>query len=357
MRPLKPGTPLLQIGQDRQRLRNLERRSAGPWVYVGTYPTDADTRPESPAYQNGWGPEGGGAQRPRFRWLLGGGIEIQGCFTGGAYGTVAFTLPTGYAPDDQTLFLAGTDAASNVIIFQIDPSGDVTILGPGTATATVGAGSITTTDLADGSVTTPKLADGAVTTVKIADGAVTSAKIADGTIATADLADGAVTSAKIADGTIATIDLADGAVTGAKLEDDGVTAGTYGDAAHVAEVTIDSKGRVTTAVATAIQIAEAAVTGLVADLASLTSSIAAKISSSLFTAKGDVLVATAAGTPTNVAVGADGDVLTADSTQAAGVRWAAPSSGGVGSAFSPLVDGANAALIFDSTGDVVTAPD
>jgi hypothetical protein len=48
---------------------------------------------------------------------------------------------------------------------------------------------------------------------------------------------------------------------------------------------------------------------------------------STFTAKGSIAAATGASTPANVAVGANGTVLTADSTAATGVAWATPSSG------------------------------
>ncbi len=48
---------------------------------------------------------------------------------------------------------------------------------------------------------------------------------------------------------------------------------------------------------------------------------------SLFDAKGDIIVATADNMPTRLAVGTDGQVLTADSTQASGTKWATSSAG------------------------------
>lgn len=58
--------------------------------------------------------------------------------------------------------------------------------------------------------------------------------------------------------------------------------------------------------------------------------LVAKLDKSVAVAKGDVLVATGAATVSRVAVGTNAQVLTADSTQASGVKWATPVAGGGG---------------------------
>lgn len=53
------------------------------------------------------------------------------------------------------------------------------------------------------------------------------------------------------------------------------------------------------------------------------------IQNTIVDAKGDLIGATAADTPARLAVGTNGQVLTADSTAATGLAWATPSAGGM----------------------------
>lgn len=72
--------------------------------------------------------------------------------------------------------------------------------------------------------------------------------------------------------------------------------------------------------ASALEDLEARVAGYADTVAA---GIAAGIAPTLLDAKGDLIVASADNTPARLAVGSNGQVLTADSSQATGVKWAA----------------------------------
>lgn len=61
----------------------------------------------------------------------------------------------------------------------------------------------------------------------------------------------------------------------------------------------------------------------------LKTQIDAQIPDSLLTTKGDIIAATGASTPARLGVGTDAHVLTADSTAATGMKWAAVAGGGM----------------------------
>jgi hypothetical protein len=63
------------------------------------------------------------------------------------------------------------------------------------------------------------------------------------------------------------------------------------------------------------------------DFTWVTSDDANAIQNAIVDAKGDLIAATAADTPARLAVGTNGQILTADSTAATGLKWAAASSG------------------------------
>lgn len=82
------------------------------------------------------------------------------------------------------------------------------------------------------------------------------------------------------------------------------------------------------AAATAIQTINGTITG---PAATVGASDVGAVAASIGTTKGDLLAATGAAVFSRIGVGSNGQVLTADSTQSAGVKWASPSAAGAAS--------------------------
>jgi hypothetical protein len=80
------------------------------------------------------------------------------------------------------------------------------------------------------------------------------------------------------------------------------------------------------------------------DFTWVTSDDANAIQNTIVDAKGDLIGATAADTPARLAVGTNGQILTADSTAATGLAWATASSGGMTSIASGSLTGTSVVL-------------
>lgn len=89
--------------------------------------------------------------------------------------------------------------------------------------------------------------------------------------------------------------------------------------------------------------------------AALTGTASGNIANTLTTTKGDIIAASAASAPARVAVGSDGQVLTADAASTSGVKWADASGGGITVGTTTSNGGSNVLLKTDSGGKVNNA--
>lgn len=128
--------------------------------------------------------------------------------------------------------------------------------------------------------------------------------------------------------------LAVGACVAVKKVDASANVVTVQVAASPAGQTIGGQAAATTTISTQYQIVELAYNtatnwAIVGGQLALPSLDARMVTRATFTTKGDLIAASAAGVIARLGVGTDGQVLTADSTQTLGVKWAAASGGGV----------------------------
>lgn len=225
--------PVQRPGEERnfteifQRLEDIERFPPGRWIYVGTYPTDADTTPDSPPFENGWTNVGGGSRRLRFRRNSDWSLDIAGTVTGGASGTVVTTLnPLYRISEDEEAPGVGGDwllQATGELIFTASEGGDTC-----DACAEIAAHIADTVDAHMAS---------AVGFVGSSDNPTDNVQDAiDYLLALID-AGGAPSGP--AGGKLS------GFYPNPDLADTAVTPGTYGDATNVGQFTVDADGRIT----------------------------------------------------------------------------------------------------------------
>lgn len=129
-RPIQEPTTLREVGSlgfrnDQITFRDL----SGVWVYVGTYPGDPDTIALSPPFENSWDNVGDPYQRMSFCVDGTGAVHIRGKVTGGADGTVVFTLPDLYRPPKNERFTGATDDPLSICTWEIASNGEVTFVG------------------------------------------------------------------------------------------------------------------------------------------------------------------------------------------------------------------------------------
>lgn len=137
-RPLYEPSHDTRIATAHRELQRLKRRGAGRWVYPGGVPAgDPGGVDGSGSYgwQNSWGDTGDGSSvadgLTRYRFLLGGGLELAINAAGGEIGTVMFSLLENYwfyGEGKQTF--AAVDDNGDFACYTIVPQpGNLTVAG------------------------------------------------------------------------------------------------------------------------------------------------------------------------------------------------------------------------------------
>jgi hypothetical protein len=123
-----------RLNSAEERIRELQKHGPGPWVYVGTFPTDTLTTYWSPHWEHSFVHVTG--RKVAFRWGLDGSLEFIGQLdltAGAVTGTVAFTLPTDWRGETFDfpfpVFTGGTDWIAAVMSVDGD-SGTCTVYWP-----------------------------------------------------------------------------------------------------------------------------------------------------------------------------------------------------------------------------------
>ena len=282
----------------------------GRWYYAtpvspAPSPSSSDQAlydPRNKPFQNGWAnaalADGISYSPLRYRLKANGRGQIQGAIDGGALGTVCVTLPSQLWPEETvTDVISSVDGTRSMTVKISATNGDVTVIGFPQGSVVLSDNQVTTSTIADGAVTEAKIGLADVTTDDVS-----SAKHGFAPKSPADATkflNGAATPAyaQVKDSDLSTSDITTNDVSTTK----------HGFAPKAPNDTSKFlRGDGTWAVA-------GGVTSVVA-------------SDAIWDVKGDLAVGTGADTASRLAVGSNGQVLTADSTQSTGVKWA---SGGI----------------------------
>lgn len=129
---MTPSLPRV-LREHRQRIGQSEAPSPGQWVYVlpiapASPPVDlVPGDPLAPSFKNGWG-NVAGQQPVSFRVHPATKVCMRGVMTGGAFPSIAFTLPAGFRPSLPVAMMFPSSGGAHVYTARVDPNGDVTML-------------------------------------------------------------------------------------------------------------------------------------------------------------------------------------------------------------------------------------
>ena len=261
-----------------------------------------------------------------------GNLVFEGATDDGNETTLAITDPT----DDRTITVP--DRSGTLIT-----SGDT-----GTVTSTMIAdGTIVNGDIANTTITGGKLVNDTITSTQIGANAVTASELADNAVDTNAVQDDAITYSKIQN--VSATDRVLGRdssgagvieeITPANLRtminvEDGATADQTASEIRALVESASDSNVFTDADHSKLNAIEAN-----ADVTDATNvNAAGAVMNSDLDTKGEILVGDGSGDPTALPVGQNGYILTADSSEATGIKWAANAGGGGGGAIGNVVE-------------------